>query len=121
METRHVLLIARHRPTIVPQVAVDLPQVVLRHDREANILQVRSNRQGTLTAREGVVWFACLRIMGGQKSRDPPQPVLVAQGLGEGCGFPQVDEDPPELAQRIDRTAQVEAEIDGLRVGVMPL
>ena len=57
--------------------------------------------------------------MGGQKSRDPPQPVLVAQGLGEGCGFPQVDEDPPELAQRIDRTAQVEAEIDGLHVGVM--
>jgi hypothetical protein len=121
VETRHVLLEAHRRPTIVPQVAVDLPEVVLRHDREAHVLQVRRNRQGTLTAREGVVWFACLRIMGGQKSRDPPQPVLVAQGLSEGCGFPQVDEDPPELAQRIDRTAQVEAEIDGLHVGIMPL
>ena len=68
-----------------------------------------------------MVWFACLRKMGGQRSRDPPQPVLITQGLGEDCGFPQVDEDLPELAQGIERTAQVEAEIDGLRVGVMPL
>ena len=58
METRHVLSEALHRPRIVPQAAVDLPQVVLRRDREANIPQVRGNRQGALAGREGVVRFA---------------------------------------------------------------
>ena len=54
--------------------------------------------------------------MGEQIGRDPPQPVLIVQGLGEGCGFLQVDEDPLELAQGPERIAQVEAEIDGLRL-----
>jgi hypothetical protein len=93
----------------------------LRRNHEAHILKVSSNPQGTLAGHEGVIWFACLYKMGGQGSRDPPQPVLVAQGLGEGCGFPQVDDDLPDLAQGKERTAQVEAEIDGLHVGVMPL
>ena len=55
LETRHVLLKALHRPTIISQAVVDIPQVVLRRDREANISQSRGNRQGTLTGREGVV------------------------------------------------------------------
>jgi hypothetical protein len=121
VETHHVLLEALHRPTIVPEAAVGLPQLLLRRGREANILQVSRNRQGPLTEREGVVWFACLRKMDGQRNRHLPQPVLITQGLGEDCGFPQVDEELPELAQGKERTAQVEAEIDGLHVGIMPL
>ena len=121
VETRHVLLEVLHRPTIVPQAAVDMPQVVLRRDREANIPQVCGNRQGALAGREGAVRVACLPKMGEQIGRDPPQPVLIAQGFGEGFGFLQVDEDPLEFAQRIERIAQVEAEINGLRLGVRTL
>jgi hypothetical protein len=51
METRHVLSEALDRPRIVSQAAIDNPQVVLRHDCEANLPQVRGNRQGALAGR----------------------------------------------------------------------
>ena len=56
-----------------------------------------------------------------RKAETHPSRCWSPRASARGCGFPQVDEDPPELAQRIDRTAQVEAEIDGLHMGVMPL
>jgi hypothetical protein len=121
VETHHVFLEEIQRPTIVPQAAVDQPQVVLCRDRKADIPQVSGNHQGTLAGREGVVWFTLLQKMDEQKGRDPSQPVLITQGLGEGCSVLQGDEHPPEFAQRHERSAQVEAEVDGLRLGVMPL
>ena len=44
--------------------------------------------------------------------------MVIAQGFGEGLGFLQVDVDPLELAQRKERTTQVEAEINGLRLRI---
>jgi hypothetical protein len=64
METRHVLFVALHRLLIIPQAAVDKPQVVLRCDCEANLPEGGGNRQGTLTGRECLVRFADLRKMG---------------------------------------------------------
>ncbi len=43
VEKCHVLSVEIHRSTIVPQVAVNMPQVVLRHDREADISQDSGN------------------------------------------------------------------------------
>ena len=43
-----------------------------------------------------MVEFTRLPKMGNQSSRDPPQPVLVTQGLGEGFGVLQADADAPE-------------------------
>ena len=87
VETRHVLLEALHRLTIVPKASVDTAQVVLRRHREANIPQGRGHRQGALTGREGAVRVTHLGKMGEQIDRDPSQPVWVAQGLGEHFGF----------------------------------
>jgi hypothetical protein len=44
--------------------------------------------------------------------------VLIAQGFGEDLGFLQADEYPLDLAQREERTTQVEAEINGLRLRI---
>jgi hypothetical protein len=44
--------------------------------------------------------------------------VVIAQGFGEGLGFLRADEYPLDLAQRVERTAQVKAEIDGLRMSI---
>src|SRR5262245_42923520 len=121
MEARHILLEALHCPTIVPQTVVAKPQEVLRRNRKANIPQVRGNRQSTLARGEGVVRFACLQKMGEQISRDPPQPMLIAYGSSEDFSFLQIDEDPLDLAQREERTTQVEAEIDGLYLRVRAL
>ena len=60
METRHVLSEALHRPRIVSQAAVDNPQAVLRRDREADLPEVRGNRQGAPAGRQGAVRFAYL-------------------------------------------------------------
>jgi hypothetical protein len=121
VEGCHVPLEALRRLTVVPQVAVDMPQVELRDDREANIPQGSGNRQGALARGEGTVRVACKRKMGEQKGRDPSQPGLIAQGLGKGFGFLQADEDPFPLSQREERSAQVETEIDGLREGITRL
>jgi hypothetical protein len=118
LETRYVLSEALHCPRIVSQAAVDNPQVVLRHDREANLPQVRGNRQRAPAGRQGAVIFAYLHKRIDQRGRDPPQPVVIAQGFGEGLGFLQVDVDPLELAQKEERTTQVEAEINGLRLRI---
>jgi hypothetical protein len=87
LETRHVLLAKLHRPTIVPQAAVGVPQIVLRRDREANLPQGRGNHQGALTGGEGVVRSAGKHKMGEQIGSDPSQAMLVAQDFGEGVGF----------------------------------
>ena len=55
VKRRYVLLEVLHRLPVVPQAAVDIPQVVLRHDCHANIPQSRANFQGALASREGVV------------------------------------------------------------------
>ena len=47
--------------------------------------------------------------------------MLIAQGFGEDSGVLQVDEGPLDLAQGPERTAQVEAEIDGLCLNVRTL
>jgi hypothetical protein len=56
--------------------------------------------------------------MAEQTGRDPPQPVLIAQGLGKGGSVLQGDKGPLELAQEPEHIAQVEVEIDGLCLGV---
>src|SRR5216110_1632182 len=43
-----------------------------------------------------------------------PEPALVTQRLRETLGPEEVVEEPRELAERNERTAQMEAEIDGL-------
>src|SRR5215211_6497906 len=97
VEKCHVLSIEIYRSTIVPQVTVNMPQVVLRHDRETDISQGSGNRQSALARRKGAVWgVACLCKIGKQRGRHPSQPVLIAQGFDEGCGVLQADEDPPE-------------------------
>jgi hypothetical protein len=121
VETRHVLLEVFHRPAIVPQAVVDNPQVILRRHGEANIPQVCGNGQGTLAGREGAVRVACHQKLGEQIGRDPPQPVLITQGFGKGLGFLQGDEEPPEFAQRVERIALREAEINSLLSGVLTL
>ena len=77
-----------------------------------------ANRQGALAEHDGLVGVACQQTMVEQIGRDPPQPVLIVQGFGEGFGVLQVDEDALELAQRIERITQVEAQINGLRLRV---
>jgi hypothetical protein len=87
VEARHILLEALHRPTIVPKTPVDTSQVVLRRHHEAHIPQSSGDRQGALPSREGAVWITHLGKMGEQIDQDPPQPVLVSQGLGEHFSF----------------------------------
>jgi hypothetical protein len=121
VETRHVLLQQFYPSTIISQAAVGVSQVVLCRDREADILQVSSNCQGAMTGLKSGVRFAGLHKMGSQIGCDPSQPVGIAQSLGESCGVLQVDEDLPEFAQRVERIAQREAEIDGPSEGVVAL
>jgi hypothetical protein len=95
-----------------------MSQVVLRKDGEGHIAQISGQRQGALARGEGMVRVPCHRKMGQPSSREPPKPVWVTQGLGEGFGILQADEDPPEFAQGLESTAQVEAEVDGLRLSI---
>jgi hypothetical protein len=87
VERGHVRVEALLRPPIVPQGAVDPAQVVLRHHREAHLPQGSRQGQGALPGREGAVRVTHLRKMRAEIDRDPPQPVGVAQGLGEPFGF----------------------------------
>src|SRR5262245_11236607 len=91
---------------------------MLRRDCEANLPDVRGNRQGAQAGRQGAVKFSYLHKRIDQPGRDPPQPVLITQSFGEGLGFLQADEYPLDLAQREERTTQVEAEINGLRLSI---
>jgi hypothetical protein len=91
---------------------------VLRKDGEGNIAQVSGQCQGTLARGEGLVRVSGLLKIGQRSSGNPSEPVWVAQGLGEGLGALQADEDPHELAHGPERAAQVEAGVDGLRLGV---
>src|SRR5215470_13687263 len=87
LETRHVLSEKHCRLTIVPQTAVDTPEVVLCQHGEAHISQDSRNGQGTLAKHTGLVRFTGTLKIGEQIDTDPSQSVLVAEGLRETCRF----------------------------------
>src|SRR5262249_36521665 len=86
VETHHVLAVALRRLAIVSQTEVGKSQLVLRHSREANIPQGSGNGQCALATLNGMVILAYRCKTGDQISCDPPQPVVVTQGLGQGRG-----------------------------------
>ena len=50
----------------------------------------------------------------GQKAQNLPQPTRVVEGHREGLGLAQICQDVPTVAERTERRAQGEPEIDGL-------
>ena len=54
--------------------------------------------------------------------RDLSQPTRVVEGRREGLGLAQIRQDTPKIAERPERRAQGESEIDGLlaRVALSP-
>ena len=52
--------------------------------------------------------------MEGHKRRNPSQPALIANALGEDFTLAKVIEDSPELSEGSERIAKVEPEVDSL-------
>src|SRR5215470_10782423 len=71
VEICYVCLEALDRASIVPQAAVDPTQIVLRHYREAPILQGGRHGHGALSSHEGAVRVTHLRKMRQEIDRDP--------------------------------------------------
>jgi hypothetical protein len=58
--------------------------------------------------------------MEGQRDRDLSQATRVGEGCGENLGLVQINHSAFQGTRRVKRRAQVEPEIDGLFVRVVP-
>jgi hypothetical protein len=93
---------------------VCLAQEEARGGLETDITEVDAARQGTLAGYEGSRRIAHHQKGVGHGGADPPQPTLIAQCLSEGRSLVQVHQDALALAEKVQRTAQVESYIDSL-------
>jgi hypothetical protein len=86
----------------------------MRPGLEEDIPEVGSNRKGMLAHLDASVIVARQPEIAGHVVGDRPQSTLIAKGFGEGFGLAQAFECLPEFAERLQRRAQLDSEIDRL-------
>src|SRR5262245_9034650 len=101
-------------PTIVAQGPVGEGEAVSRLDLEREVSQGAGDGEGSLARVDGTGRVAHRQSISALVDRDPSQPPCVFQRTGEALGFLQTRIHPCALSERVERVAQVEAEIDGL-------
>src|SRR5205823_13873718 len=114
LEERRGLRGAVDRATKVALVIVDRAEEAVRQRLHNNVPTGRGEPVGALGGGEGLVIRPPEEKIVGQQERDLSPPPRVIEGRREGLGLPQVSQDTPQVAGRIERRAQGEAEIDGL-------
>jgi len=92
LEALHIPPETRDGLTIVPQGPAGLSQTVTRLDLEGEISQGFPNSERRLADRDGSIRAARDKEMIEHIGRDPSEPMLIAQGLGQGFGLAQVIE-----------------------------
>src|SRR5437870_1930387 len=119
IERRHGLPQAVYRPTIVTLGLVGAAEgIVCLQD---NILASRGEREGALGSGNRLFMLTHLVEIVCQKEQDPSQPLRVGEGFSEGLGLTQTRQNTLKIAEREERRAQGEAEIDGLLACVVRL
>jgi hypothetical protein len=93
-------------------------EVLVRQRVQDGIPAGRSQREGALTGGDGLVIRAHEAEMDCQKERDLSQPTRIVEGHREGLGLAQSRQDTPKIAERAERRAQGESEIDSQRARV---
>jgi hypothetical protein len=114
VEGRHGLPEAVDGPPIVTLGPVDVAEFLVRQRVRDAIAICRGQREGTLVGGDGLVVRAHDAEMVGQKARKLSQSARVVEGFRQGLGLAEQHQDPPKLAERAERRAQGEPEIDGL-------
>ena len=115
VEGRHRLPEAVDRPTIVALGMVGVAKVeICQRCRTTSPLAVASAR-ARWRGGDGLVMRAHDEEIVCQKDRDPSQPTRIIEGLGEGLGLAESRRGcAPKSAERPERRAQGEPEVDGL-------
>src|SRR5215831_19886903 len=114
VEGRHGLPQAVDGPPIVTLGIVGEAEVPVRQRLLDDIPPSLRNRQGAVGSGDGLVMCAYEVEMDCLKDRDLLQSTRVVEGLREGLSLAEGRQITPHIADRAERRAQSEAEIDGL-------
>ena len=117
VEDQHGLPVAVDRSTIVPLALIGKAQELGRQRVQDALPAGRGEGEGLLGSGNGLIIGPPGVEMEGQKARDLSQAMRVVEGGRERLGLAQHRQDPLQSAERAERRAQGEAEVDGLLAG----
>src|SRR5262249_29617378 len=93
---------------------VDLPQPRSRHDLQPEVADLAGHGEGALPRLDGAVLVAGQPEVIREVRHHAPQPLRVGKRGGQRFRLVETLEDGPELAEGLERIAEIEAEIDRL-------
>jgi hypothetical protein len=110
-----------HRPPRSVQRLPEVPHGTVRHaqgtlgdDLDVKSIMGSSQGEGPLASHNGLVMFAHGREGAAQMAGNQPEPLGIAQPLGDGLGGVQAVQDPWVVTKRQQGIAQVTPQINGL-------
>jgi hypothetical protein len=102
------------RAPIGAQDVVDPAQARARLNTEGHVIEALGEVEAALAEFNGAPMVSQMPDLGPRIRRDPRSTMATIQRRGEGVRSSKIVEDPLELAERVERVAQVKAEIHSL-------